>query len=171
MDSSTIIILLGFLVCFGGAAVAIGYRFGRLETRFSSIEHRMSMLVQLISTLFSVLAKRNVIPPDTVRFVRVALEHQEYRSEVQAAVKHNNPITQQEADKLDKYVDLFVRESDFLPEPEDSIGSTTDITYTDSGAVVSGVSYYYAIRCVSASGGKSEPSNFVGELDIILRSE
>jgi hypothetical protein len=76
--------------------------------------------------------------------------------------------TSPDAKTIVRYVIYRDTESDFIPAPDDSIGGTTDISYTDAGVVAPGVGYYYAIKAVSASGGKSEPSNCVGECDIEL---
>jgi hypothetical protein len=57
----------------------------------------------------------------------------------------------------------------FVPTSGDSIGSTPDTTYIDSGmAGTPGLNHYYAVKVVSDSGGKSDPSNTVGEYDINL---
>jgi len=74
-----------------------------------------------------------------------------------------------DAKTIVRYVIYRDTSSDFVPVPEDSIGGTADDTYFDVGAAaVMGVNYYYAIRSVSDSGGKSEASNCVGEFDIEL---
>jgi hypothetical protein len=68
-----------------------------------------------------------------------------------------------------RYVVYRDTESDFVPAPDDSIGGTADTSYADAGAVGgSSTGYYYAIKAVSDSGGKSEPSNYVGEFDVDL---
>lgn len=57
----------------------------------------------------------------------------------------------------------------FVPTSGDSIGSTWDTTYIDSGmAGTPGLNRYYAVKAVSDSGEKSDPSNTVGEYDINL---
>jgi hypothetical protein len=57
----------------------------------------------------------------------------------------------------------------FIPSPGDSIGGTADTRYTDVNvAGMVGVSYYYAVKSVSDSGGKSASSNCVGEFDLQL---
>jgi hypothetical protein len=74
-----------------------------------------------------------------------------------------------EAKTIVRYVVYRNTSSDFVPAPEDSIGGTGDMIYTDVGAAAGiGVNYYYAIKSVSDSGGKSEPSNCVGQFDIEL---
>jgi hypothetical protein len=71
-----------------------------------------------------------------------------------------------------RYVVYRNTESDFVPAAEDSIGDTADTLYIDANAAGgAGSGYYYAIRTVSDSGGKSEPSNCVGEFGIELLSE
>lgn len=62
--------------------------------------------------------------------------------------------------------------SDFVPAPEDSIGGTVNNTYTDVGAAgLVGTNYFYAVKAVSGSEQKSDPSNTVGEFDMNLISE
>jgi len=57
----------------------------------------------------------------------------------------------------------------FVPTSGDSIGSTWDTIYIDSGmAGAPGLNHYYAVKAVSESGEKSDPSNTVGEYDINL---
>jgi hypothetical protein len=57
----------------------------------------------------------------------------------------------------------------FVPTSGDSIGSTPDTTYIDSSmAGTPGLNHYYAVKSVNDSGGKSDPSNTVGEYDINL---
>ncbi len=74
--------------------------------------------------------------------------------------------TSPEAKTIIRYVIYRDTDSDFVPAPDDSIGGTADTSYTDAGAVGgSSTGYYYAIKAVSDSGGKSEPSNCVGEFD------
>jgi len=74
-----------------------------------------------------------------------------------------------EAKTVVRYVIYRNANSGCVPVPEDSIGGTADTTYADAGAAAAtGIDYYYAIRSVSDSGGKSEPSNCVGEFDIQL---
>jgi hypothetical protein len=68
-----------------------------------------------------------------------------------------------------RYVIYRSTEGDFVPAPGDSIAGTADTSYTDTGAVGgSSTGYYYVIKSVSDSGGKSEPSNCVGEFEIQL---
>jgi hypothetical protein len=76
--------------------------------------------------------------------------------------------TSPEAKTIVRYVIYRDTAHDFVPAPGDSIGGTSDTSYTDAGVVAPGTSYYYAIKAVSDSGGKSEPSNCVGEYDIDL---
>ena len=77
--------------------------------------------------------------------------------------------TSPEAKTVVRYVIYRSTEGDFVPAGEDSIAGTAGLTYTDAGAVGgSNTGYYYAIRSVSDSGGKSEPSNSVGEFGIDL---
>jgi len=70
-----------------------------------------------------------------------------------------------------RYVIYRDTAGDFVPAPEDSIGGTADVAYTDAGVVAPGVSHYYTVKAVSDSGGKSEPSNCVGEHDIELHND
>jgi len=77
--------------------------------------------------------------------------------------------TSPEAKTVVRYVIYRSTEGDFVPGEEDSIAGTAGLTYTDTGAVGGSSSgYYYAVKAVSDSGGKSEPSNCVGEFDIVL---
>ncbi len=71
-----------------------------------------------------------------------------------------------------RYVIYRSTAGDFIPVDEDSIVGTTDTVYTDPGAVGGSSSgYFYAIRTVSDSGGKSVPSNCVGEFEINLHQQ
>jgi len=77
--------------------------------------------------------------------------------------------TSPETKAIVRYVVYRDTESDFVPAQEDSIGGTVDTTHSDPGAVGgSSTGYYYAIKAVSDSGGKSQPSNCVGQFDIDL---
>jgi hypothetical protein len=68
-----------------------------------------------------------------------------------------------------RYVIYRDTEGGFIPAAEDSIAGTTGISYIDVGAVGgSSTGYYYVIKAVSDSGGKSDPSNCVGEFEIDL---
>jgi hypothetical protein len=79
--------------------------------------------------------------------------------------------TSPDAKTIVRYVIYRDTESGFVPAAEDSIGGTTDVSYADAGAVGgSGTGYYYVIKAVSESGGKSESSNRVGEFDINLQN-
>jgi hypothetical protein len=70
---------------------------------------------------------------------------------------------------IERYVIYRDTDGDFVPAEEDSIAGTAGTSYIDTG-VVGGPStgYYYVVKAVSDSGGKSEPSNCVGELDVEL---
>ena len=57
---------------------------------------------------------------------------------------------------------------DFETQPEDSLGETSDTTYTDSTPSITGnmaINYYYTVRAMDAGGAKSAASNIVGEFD------
>ena len=70
-----------------------------------------------------------------------------------------------------RYVVYRHTDPDFVPAAQDSIGDTTDTTYTDvSMAGTPGTSHYYAVKAVNASGEKSDPSNIVGEFDVQLQN-
>jgi hypothetical protein len=70
-----------------------------------------------------------------------------------------------------RYVIYRDTDNRFVPAAEDSIGGTVDTTYTDVGAAgIVDTNYYYAIRAVSTTGQKSDPSNTVGEYDIGLKN-
>jgi hypothetical protein len=57
----------------------------------------------------------------------------------------------------------------FTPTSGDSIGDTPDTAYIDAGAGnTPGYDHYYAVKAVTESGQKSEPSNIVGEFDVAL---
>jgi hypothetical protein len=64
------------------------------------------------------------------------------------------------------YVVYRDTDPNFIPAPGDSIGGTADTIYTDVGAAGSVLTnYYYAVKAVSDTGQKSDPSNIVGEHD------
>ncbi len=68
-----------------------------------------------------------------------------------------------------RYVVYRSTQSDFLSAQADSLASAVDTFYTDADAVGgSSTGYYYAIRSVSDSGGKSESSSCVGHFDVDL---
>jgi hypothetical protein len=80
--------------------------------------------------------------------------------------------TSPEAKTVVRYVIYRSAEGDFVPCEDDSIAGTAGTAYTDAGAAGGSSSgYFYAVRAVSDSGGKSEPSNCVGEFDVDLVSE
>ncbi|MFC1683326.1 C25 family cysteine peptidase [Candidatus Zixiibacteriota bacterium] len=74
-----------------------------------------------------------------------------------------------ETKAISRYVIYRSTESDFVPAPGDSIGGTADTTYLDPGAAgLVGTDYFYAVKAANGSGQKSDPSNIVGEYDIVL---
>jgi len=80
--------------------------------------------------------------------------------------------TSPETKTVVRYVIYRSSEGDFVPADGDSIAGTAGLSYIDAGAVGgSSTGYYYIIRSVSDSGGKSEPSNCVGEFETELRNE
>ena len=62
---------------------------------------------------------------------------------------------------------------DFSPDPEDSIGSSTETSYDDLTAAVNdpGVNHYYVVKAVDSMGRKSADSNTVGEFDVEMVNE
>jgi len=80
--------------------------------------------------------------------------------------------TSPETKTIVRYIIYRNTAGDFVPVPEDSIAGTSGTSYTDAGAVGgSGSGYYYVVRTISDSGGKSEPSNMVGEFEMELRNQ
>jgi len=68
---------------------------------------------------------------------------------------------------VDRYV--IYRHNDPTIEPADSIASTASTSHTDAGAAGSAATnYYYIVKAVSDTKGKSAASNLVGEFDVEL---
>jgi hypothetical protein len=78
-----------------------------------------------------------------------------------------NPIA------VDHYTIYRQPDPNFIPGPEDSIGSTTETFYDDpsSGLKDPGINHYYVVKAVDSGGRKSADSRTVGEFDKILEVE
>jgi hypothetical protein len=101
-------------------------------------------------------------PPPPITDLEIALSQQDL------VLAWNPP----EEKTVVRYVVYRSTTSDFVPVLEDSIGGTANTTYTDLGATgLVGTNYFYAVKAVSDSQQKSEPSNTVGEFDVNLISE
>jgi len=72
---------------------------------------------------------------------------------------------------VDHYVVYRSTDPQFVPGHTDSIASTTQTAWVDSGAAkVVGTDYFYVVKSVSPGGQKSEVSNRVGEFDRSLQN-
>jgi hypothetical protein len=71
---------------------------------------------------------------------------------------------------VDHYVVYRNSQPDFLPSGSDSIGSTSDTFFVDSGSAVGDtlVNHFYSIKAVDGAGNKSAPSGHCGEFDRYL---